>query len=65
MAADTNILTADLKERFPFPRDVRFNRQGPLGGPIFELFGVFFFSMFLDGSKSDTFLDFWRLLGHV
>ena len=26
MAADTNILTADLKERFPFPREVRFNR---------------------------------------
>ena len=27
MAADTNILTADLKERFPFPREVRFNRS--------------------------------------
>ena len=26
MAADTNILTADSKERFPFPREVRFNR---------------------------------------
>ena len=49
MAADTNILTADLKERFPFPREVRFqggalgelgeghevNRQGALFGSFF------------------------------
>ena len=27
MAADTNNLTADSKERFPFPREVRFNRS--------------------------------------
>ena len=27
MAADTNILTADSKERFPFPREVRFKRS--------------------------------------
>ena len=27
MVADINTLTADSKERFPFPREVRFNRS--------------------------------------
>ena len=126
MEEDINTLTADPKERFPFPREVRLmcnlgfrclqkagknvtstldfpsktgyrsgdwgkegvqinlictfgypeqpdlyprfdlspcfgeQIQSP-GGPIWELFGVFLFSMFLDSSKIDVFMHLWRL----
>ena len=64
MAADTNILTADSKERFPFPREVRFSKGGASGrlgtatksiarGPYLGAFWGVFFSMFLDGSKNN------------
>ena len=55
MAADINILTANSKERFPFPREVRFNRQGV---PIWELFGVFFPVCFWTAQKLAFFCIF-------
>ena len=34
MTADINIFTADSKLRFPFPREVRFNRYAQTAVPI-------------------------------
>ena len=49
--ADSSVLTSDVKVRFPFPREVRFN----LKGSFFELFSLLFFCIFSAPQKTSFF----------
>ena len=58
IAPDGNIVPSDFSLRFPFPREVRFNRWGS----FFELFSFLFFARKIDAAKTHFFPQFWRFL---
>ena len=51
-------MPSDFSLRFPFPREVRFNRWDS----FFELFSLLFFARKIDASKTHFFPQFWRFL---
>ena len=50
------MVPSDFSLRFPFPREVRFNRRGP----FFEFFSLLFFARKIDASKTHFSSHFWR-----
>ena len=51
-------MPSDFSLRFPFPREVRFNRRGS----FFEFFSLLFFARKIDASKTHFSPHFWRFL---
>ena len=52
------MVPSDFSLRFPFPREVRFNRRGP----FFDFFSLLFFARKIDASKIQFSPHFWRIL---